>query len=174
MKKIATETLADVLTELGYDQAKVDDIVRRCSDKEQAASEEKEKTERKSPEYVIMVNDPAHKLPEDLTGWIVRKHPATKTDGMFQNDHEPKEWGDLELESRVEAWGREMASAERFKKWKFRCLGDYVEFGNKKLAKQYGLQFVTKLPVFICPVDPALSLYEEEGVAVTSKVNSLN
>ena len=174
MTKIATETLLAVLVEeYGYDETKAAAIAASCVDKERSNAGDKEKSERKSPEYVIMVNDPYGNLPDDLTGWIVRKQDAI-LDTAHGTESEPHSWGNLELNSRIEEWGKQLSSAPKFKKWKFACLGDYVEYGNKKSAQQFGMKFVTKMPVYICPVNPNLAYWEEEGKKITSTINSLN
>lgn len=172
MRKIANETLINVLTEMGYDMDDAQEVASRCQEAENAAADKKDKVERTAPEYVIMVNDPKGVLPDDLTGWVVRKHPAIRTETA--EEVEPTEWGDLDLEARIEAWGKEISHSSRFKEWKFRCLGDYVEFGSKKLAKEFGLQFITKLPVYIAPVNPQLRYWEEKGERVTDTITSLN
>ena len=79
-----------------------------------------------------------------------------------------------ESTGKIEEWGKKLSSAPKFKKWKFACLGDYVEYGNKKSAQQFGMKFVTKMPVYICPVNPDLAYWEEEGKKITPTINSLN
>jgi hypothetical protein len=171
--KISYDSIITVLQNKGYSRDAADALYNELVIVEKKLAPEKEPTERKPTEYVIVVNDPANIVPTELTGWIIKKVPAIKDKYCF-SEHTPEMWGDLEVEDRLYNWGREMASSDKFKPHKYRCMGDYMEFGNKKLAKEYGMQIVTKMPVFICGVNPDLKCMNVDGVEITETVDSLN
>lgn len=176
MRKIANDTLLTVLTsEFGYEPEKAAKIAERCQRLEEQAAVKEPSAKRATTGYIVMVNDPDGKLPDDLTGWIVRKRPSVfDENGTVIPNSDPVEWGDLELEHRLEAWGREQAENPKFKSWRFCDLGDYIAEGKKTSAKEFGMQFVTKEPVYICGVNPNMPYHTEEGTEVTSTINSLN
>lgn len=171
--KISYDSIIAVLQNKGYSRDAADALYNELVIEEKKLAPEKEPAERKTTEYVVVVNDPQHKLPKDLTGWIIKKVPAIKDKYCF-SEHTPEDWGTLEVEQRLFQWGQEFAQSSKFKPLKFTCMGDYMEYGNKKLAKEYGLNIITKQPVYICGVDPGFKCTQLEGVEVTKTVDSLN
>lgn len=179
MHKINAETVRELLIAEGLmsDDATFE-FINKCIAKDRADKEQSDKdtTTRPQTQYVIVLNDPEiQELLKDkeLTGWVIKKVPAIKHPDKV-NETEPSEWGDLEVEDRITSWIHGMRSNARFKQHKYRCVGDYMEFGNKRQAKEYGLNIVTKLPVFIKPMDLKVPVWTEEGVQITSSCNSLN
>lgn len=171
--KISYDSIITVLQNKGYSRDAADALYNELVIEEKKLAPEKEPAERKTTEYVVVINDPQHKLPKDLTGWIIKKVPAIK-DKYCLSEHAPEDWGTLEVEQRLFQWGHEFAQSPKFKPLKFACMGDYMEYGNKKLAKEYGLNIITKQPVYICGVDPGFKCTQLEGVEVTKTVDSLN
>lgn len=171
--KISYDSIITVLQNKGYSRDAADALYNELVIEEKKLVPEKEPAERKTAEYVVVVNDPQHKLPKDLTGWIIKKVPAIKDKYCF-SEHTPEDWGTLEVEQRLFQWGQEFAQSPKFKPLKFTCMGDYMEYGNKKLAKEYGLNIITKQPVYICGVDPGFKCAQLKGVEITETVASLN
>ena len=162
--KISYDSIITVLQNKGYSRDAADALYN-----ELVIAEKK-----LAPEMPLVTGQRViDRVPEELTGWIIKKVPAIKDKYCF-SEHTPEMWGDLEVEDRLYNWGREMASSDKFKPHKYRCMGDYMEFGNKKLAKEYGMQIVTKMPVFICGVNPDLKCMNVDGVEITETVDSLN
>lgn len=171
--KISYDSIITVLQNKGYSRDAADALYNELVIEEKKLVPEKEPAERKTTEYVVVINDPQHKLPKDLTGWIIKKVPAIKDKYCF-SEHTPEDWGTLEVEQRLFQWGQEFAQSPKFKPLKFTCMGDYMEYGNKKLAKEYGLNIITKQPVYICGVDPGFKCAQLKGVEVTETIDSLN
>lgn len=171
--KISYDSIIAVLQNKGYSRDAADALYNELVIEEKKLAPEKEPAERKTTEYVVVINDPQHKLPKDLTGWIIKKVPAIKDKYCF-SEHTPEDWGTLEVEQRLFQWGQEFAQSSKFKPLKFTCMGDYMEYGNKKLAKEYGLNIITKQPVYVCGVDPGFKCAQLKGVEVTETVDSLN
>lgn len=171
--KISHDSIITVLNNNGYAADEAERIYEACVIEEKKLTGEKEPAERKTTEYVVVINDPQHKLPKDLTGWIIKKVPAIKDKYCFA-EHAPEDWGTLEVEQRLFQWGQEFAQSPKFKPLKFACMGDYMEYGNKTLAKEYGLNIITKQPVYICGVDPGFKCTQLDGIEITDNIDSLN
>ena len=180
MSKINAETVRELLIAEGImSDDDTWDFINKCLDKDKADKEKSDKdpTTKTQTQHVVVFNDPAiYELlkEKEITGWVIKKVPAIKHPDTV-NETEPREWGDLEVDDRLRAWIHDMRQSPRFKQYKYRCFGDYMEFGNKKKAKEFGLNVITKLPVFIKPMALAdIPIWTEEGVQLTSSCNSLN
>lgn len=173
MAKLSYETLSSVLSCRGYSQDEVESLIEACKAEEAKNAENKTPSERKETEYVIVVHDPDKKLPKDLTGWIIKKVPAIK-DSYCGAEHAPANWGDLEVEDRLTAWGHAVAEGKKFNPLKYNSMAAYMYNGSKKLAKEYGLNIVSKTPVFICGVHPDFRCTTIDGIEITTTIDSLN
>lgn len=185
MTKVTDEILASCLVEENIMPAEEAwEFIDRVKHMEEEAKEEKEKEGKLPVEYVIVVNDPNNKLPEELTGWIIQKRPdlfaySENTEPELDEDGNPKYtcgWGDLDVESKIENYGRELKNSKGFSKKKtiFCSLGDFFEYGNKSLAKQCGLQIKTKTPVSIIGVNPDMPYWTDPGIEISYEINGMN
>lgn len=94
MPKVELEIVAEVLKENELDAATIDRIVRQLSHAAEKAAEEaaaeREPAARK--QWVIVLSDPNHELPdEDMVGWVLQipenDSPATALDRVIKAAH---------------------------------------------------------------------------------------
>lgn len=161
MAKINDTTIKDVLTsKYSYSESDADGIVNACLNEEEKLKEEKEPTTKTKSKYVIACISNTNGTSD--TGWIIKMTPSkVAADGSERIIEE--EWGELELEDRIENWIKELSRDKKFKASNYKCLGDFILYGNKKIAKKYGLHIVTKEPVYINKINPEINVNDNEN-----------
>ena len=183
MAKIDDEVLASVLVEEKlFDKSEVWSFIDKVKRAAEEAKEPKEEGVRMVTEYVVAVLDPNGEIPEEgLQGWIIQKRPDTTSTVTSEeetddagNTHYTCGWGDLELESKLEKWGKSLKQSPRFKAPLFKCFSDFFANGTKSKAEEVGLKIRTKYPVSIIGVNPDMPYFEEPGKVLTETINSLN
>lgn len=125
-------------------------------DRKDKENNKKEKTEKRSKTFVIMVADPEGKLPKDLTGFMIEKLPTNHAENASSTSDlvaEKREWGDLEAEAMVKL-AVEEARMTCPKKGPFECVGDVIQYIPKKLLKSYGIKPITTEVVSIIGIAP--------------------
>lgn len=161
MAKITDTTIHDVLTsKYSYSELDADNIVNECINEEEKLKEEKEPTTKTKAKYVIACL--SNKNGTADTGWIIKMIPSKiAADGSERLIEE--EWGELELEARIENWIKEFSRDKKFKASNYKCLGDFFLYGNKKIAKKHGLHIITKEPIYINKINPEITIAVDEN-----------
>lgn len=175
MAKISEEVLASQLvTEKLIKQSEVWDFVDRCKKAEEETKEPKEDKQKLSTDYVIIVDGSKFTLPDNLTGWIIKKVPdSTVHEELPEDESAPGKvtcgWGDLEVEEKLEKWGRSVATSKGMTQ--STSMAGVIYKCSKKQAKEVGLDIKTKSPVAILAVNPDLPYLKDKGTEISNNIN---
>lgn len=136
----------------------------------------KEETKEKSAtttekQVVIAVHDPDKNLLKGaVDAYIIQMQPSIYRLGKGSEEFAPEMWDASELEARL----AEFFYSVHYKKGGHKLVHfeDYMEAGNKKEAKRWGLNIKTKLPVLCLPVAPELPAQTvDDGKEITENIN---
>lgn len=162
MAQIKETSILDVLLKAGIDPADAQKIIQAAKAKDLAEKEPSAPSKKK--EFLVIVNDPKGKLPDDLTCWVIQKEDTyVDTSGEIPvMGTVRREWGSLEAEELLEYLARSTMDNERLikKKGPITCVGDVFEFALSAKAKECGFSIKTKQPVAIVGVNPSVKWME--------------
>lgn len=135
------------------------------------AEKEQNTGTKKDKKLIVAVHDPDGKLMQGVVdAYIIQMEPSIRRPGAGEAEFAPDAWEPSELSSRLE----EFFSIVRYGKkgWKFQHFGDYMESGNRKEAKRWGLNIKTKLPVLCIPVAPKIPrVISDDSKELTNSIN---
>lgn len=162
MAQIKETSILDVLLQAGIDPSAAQKIIQAAKEKDLAEKEPAVPSKKK--EFLVIVNDPAQKLPKDLTCWVIQKEDTyIDTTGVIPTmGTVRREWGSLESEELLMYLARATMDNERLvkKKGPITCVGDVFEFALTAKAKECGFCIKTKQPVAIIGVNPNIQWME--------------
>lgn len=150
--KLSEENLKLVCEELGIEPTLVEAIIYKARQKDEEEKVPTEKTKREKKDWVVVINDPEGKVPDDMQVWIVQK--ATYTD---QESGALLKWGDLDVTSRLTACTKAMRDNPKLMRrlGSIDSLADIFEFIPGKTCKDEGIIVKTKEPVALVRVNGA-------------------
>ena len=126
---------------------------------------------KKEKKLIVAVHDPDGNLMQGtVDAYIIQMEPSVRRPGAGSSEFAPETWEPAELASRLE----EFFSSVRYGKkgWKFQHFGDYMESGNRKEAKRWGINIKTKLPVLCIPVAPKIPrVISDASKELTENIN---
>lgn len=147
--KISEENIKLVLAELGIDPATAERVVYEAKKKDEQEKLPKDPRQKEGPDWVVIVNDPENKIPDDTTVWVLQKKRIDDEEQGQQT-----KWGDLEAETRLRACCSAMRDDARLMRrlGSVDCLADVLEYGPARLMKSNGVVVKTKTPVALVKV----------------------
>lgn len=149
MAKLNDESAVELLMEnskLTQDEAWAKVLAKLKQEKAEKDAEEKKPKEE--TEWMVLVDDPKGKLPDNLTCYIIQKKP-TCFDEFGNDTGEERKWGDSEIHTILDACAK-FAKAS-CPKYDGRGLRDLMT-NAKKVLKVGGIQVKNKNAVWVAGV----------------------
>lgn len=148
--KLSEENIKLVCEELGLEPTVVETIIYKARQKDEQEKVPTEKTKREKKDWMVVINDPEGKVPDDLQVWIIQKSTyIEKESGALLK------WGDLDVSARLKACTKSMKDNPKLMKrlGSIDSLSDIFEFLPGKTGKEEGIMVKTKEPVALVRVN---------------------
>ena len=142
MAKIEVSQVAEILKKHKIEPSLLREIVEAMNEVTQPAADEDIKPPAPKKQFVVLLSDPAGKLPQkDLTGWVVQipesASPYSTTDRIFKGAYD-------------------FNASKRGRLLPVKSIGEALESGSAKYFKESELWVKTKLPVAVVVTDNVL------------------
>lgn len=147
MPKLEDKSCVELLMQKGVDQGTAWAMVKARIEQEKAEKEPSTPAEKK--EYIVLIDDPKCKLPDDMTCFVAQM-AKTPYDENGNLTDVPRTWGIQEVHNLLEI-GRRNAM-EHVKKYSGTGgLSELVACAGKVL-KETGIEIKTKVAVYAAPI----------------------
>jgi hypothetical protein len=142
MAKIEVSQVAEILKKHKLDPSILREIVEEMNEITAPAADEDIKPPAPKKQFVVLLSDPASKLPaKDLTGWVVQipedASPHSTTDRIFKGAYD-------------------FNASKRGRLLPVKSVGEALESGSAKYFKEAELWVKTKMPVAVVVTDNVL------------------
>lgn len=142
MAKIEVSQVAEILKKHKVEPSALREIVEEMNEVTQPAADEDIKPPAPKKQFVILLSDPAGKLPvQDLTGWIVQipesASPHSTTDRIFKGAYD-------------------FNASKRGRLLPVKSIGEALESASAKYFKESEIWVKTKMPVAVVVTDNVL------------------
>ena len=142
MAKIEVSQVAEILKKHKLDPAILREIVEEMNEITAPAADEDLKPPAPKKQFVVLLSDPAGKLPaKDLTGWVVQipenASPFSTTDRIFKGAYD-------------------FNASKKGQLLPVKSVGEALESGSAKYFKEAELWIKTKMPVAVVVTDNVL------------------
>ena len=142
MAKIEVSQVAEILKKHKIEPSLLREIVEAMNEATQPAADEDIKPPAPKKQFVVLLSDPAGKLPnKDLTGWVVQipenASPHSTTDRIFKGAYD-------------------FNASKRGQLLPVKSVGEALESGSAKYFKESELWVKTKTPVAVVVTDNVL------------------
>ncbi len=142
MAKIEVNQVAEILKKHKLEPALLREIVQEMNEAAQPAADEDLKPPPPKKQFVVLLSDPAGKLPaKDLTGWVVQipesASPYSTTDRVFKGAYD-------------------FNASKKGRLLPVKSVGEALESASAKYFKESELWVKTKLPVAVVVTDNVL------------------
>ncbi len=142
MAKIEVSQVAEILKKHKLDPALLREIVQELNAATQPKADEDLKPPAPKKQFVVLLSDPAGKLPaQDLTGWVVQipedASPHSTTDRIFKGAYD-------------------FNASKRGQLLPIKSVGEALESGGAKYFRESQLWVKTKMPVAVVITDNVL------------------
>lgn len=149
--KLSAEALRQAMTAAKLDPALAESIIHNAAVLDQSkTATKKEPTKRTRKQFVVIINDPKGKVPDNLSCWVIQK-----TEYFDQEKKAVTAYGDLDVEERLVALKKAMDGNSKLiaKLGGLKSIADVFEFSTAKLSKEQGIIVKTKEPVSLIRVN---------------------
>lgn len=148
--KLSEENIKLVCEELGIDPAVVETLIYKAKKRDEEEKVPSEKGKKEKKEWVVVVNDPEGKIPDDTSVWIIQKSAY-----IDEESGALLKWGDLDVDKRLKACAKAMRDNARLMKrlGSIDSLADIFEYAPGKTCKEEGVSIKTKEPVALVRVN---------------------
>ena len=142
MAKIEVSQVAEILKKHKIEPSLLREIVEAMNEVTQPAADEDIKPPAPKKQFVVLLSDPAGKLPQkDLTGWVVQipesASPYSTTDRIFKGAYD-------------------FNASKKGRLLPVKSIGEALESASAKYFKESELWVKTKLPVAVVVTDNVL------------------
>ena len=142
MAKIEVSQVAEILKKHKLDPSILREIVEEMNEITSPAADDDIKPPAPKKQFVILLSDPAGKLPQkELTGWVVQipedASPFSTTDRIFKGAYD-------------------FNASKRGRMLPVKSVGEALESGSAKYFKESELWVKTKMPVAVVVTDNIL------------------
>lgn len=142
MAKIEISTAAEIIKKHKVDPATLREIVEEMNELTAPAADEDIKPPAPKKQFVVLLNDPAGKLPkQDLVGWVVQipenASPHSTLERVFRGAYD-------------------FNASKKGRLLPVRSVGEALESASAKFYKESDLWVKTKLPVAVMVTDNVL------------------
>jgi hypothetical protein len=142
MAKIEVSQVAEILKKHKLDPSILREIVEEMNEITAPAADEDIKPPAPKKQFVVLLSDPAGKLPaKDLTGWVVQ----------IPEDASPHSTAD-----RIFKGAYDFNASKRGRLLPVKSVGEALESGSAKYFKEAELWVKTKMPVAVVVTDNVL------------------